>query len=177
MTTRPDRDRAVLATAERQVRQIAGETGWSAPLGIEVRVYPDTATFRNATGEPGWVAARTAGRRIHMQPGAREPTVRHELLHVFVEAQAAAGLPVWFREGVVEYLDRPAGAGSGAVADADLRQREDAGLARQAYAAAARRVAGLVQRYGRATVLGWLRGGLPREVAKASARAELTRSK
>jgi stage II sporulation protein D len=177
MTTQPDRDRSVLAIAEREVRRIATETGWSAPHGIEIRVYPDVATFRNATGEPGWVAARTAGRRIHMQPAAREAVVRHELLHVFVEAQAKAPLPVWFREGLVEYLDRPVPSSPTAVTDAELRQTEDATHARHAYQAAARKVADLVRRYGTATVLGWLTAGLPREVTNASASAEPTKSK
>ena len=100
MTTQPDRDGAVLAAAERQVKEIAGQYGWTPPGGIEIRVYPDVETFRNATGEPGWVAARTSGRRIHLQPaavlrerGALDSTIHHELLHVFVEAQAAAGHP------------------------------------------------------------------------------------
>ena len=81
------------------------------PAGVEIRLYPDLDTFRNVTGEPGWVAARTDGRRVHLQPvallrsrGALESTVRHEMLHVVVESQAAAGLPLWFREGFVEYL-------------------------------------------------------------------------
>jgi stage II sporulation protein D len=164
MTTRPDRDRTVLALAEEQVRKIAAHTGWPAPPLIEIRIYPDTATFRNATGEPGWVAARASGRRISMQPGATLPVIRHELLHVFVTAQSTATLPVWFREGLVEYLDAPATAGSATTLDTDLRQREDPERARQAYAAAARRVSTLVHRYGEAAVLGWLKSGLPSEV-------------
>ena len=119
MTTQPDRDGAVLAGAERQVKEIAGRYGWTPPGGIEVRVYPDVETFRNATGEPGWVAARTSGRRIQLQPaavlrerGALDSTIHHELLHVFVEAQAAAGLPVWFREGLVGYLEHPVRTGA-----------------------------------------------------------------
>ena len=43
---------------------------WPVPTNIEIRVYPDLDTFRNATGEPGWVAAHTEGRRIHLQPVA-----------------------------------------------------------------------------------------------------------
>ena len=106
--------RPVLAAAERQVREIAAAIGWPAPAGIEIRVYPDVETFRNATGEPGWVAARTTGRRIQLQPaallrdrGALDSTLRHELLHVFVEARAASGIPVWFREGLVGIWNIP----------------------------------------------------------------------
>jgi stage II sporulation protein D len=168
MTTQPERDAGVLAVAERQVKAIAERYGWTAPVGVEVRVYPDVETFRNATGEPGWVAARTSGRRIHLQPaavlrarGALDSTIHHELLHVFVEAQAAPGIPVWFREGLVGYLEGSVRTGSGAAPESDLRQREDAVRARRAYASATRRVAELVERYGAPTVMGWLRTGLP----------------
>ncbi len=78
------------AAGERdRARSMAG----AAPAKIEIRVYPDVETFRNATGEPGWVAARTTGSRIDLQPAApRESTIRHELLHVFVESQASSDL-------------------------------------------------------------------------------------
>jgi stage II sporulation protein D len=168
MTTQPDRDATVLAAAERQVREIAVQYAWTPPAAIEIRVYPDVETFRNATGEPGWVAARTSGRRIHLQPaavlrarGALDSTVHHELLHVFVEAQAAPGIPVWFREGLVGYLEHPGRTGSTAAGDGGLRQREDAARARRAYAAAAQKVAILVQRHGVPAVLSWLKSGLP----------------
>jgi stage II sporulation protein D len=168
MTTQPDRDGTVLAAAERQVKEIAGRYGWTPPGGIEISVYPDVETFRNATGEPGWVAARTSGRRIHLQPaavlrarGALDSTIHHELLHVFVEARAAPGIPVWFREGLVGYLEHPARTGAADAPDSDLRQREDAARARRAYAAAAQKVSALVQRHGAPAVLAWLKSGLP----------------
>ena len=144
-----------------------------APAGVEIRLYPDLDTFRNITAEPGWVAARTDGRRVHLQPpavlrshGALESTVRHEMLHVVVESQAAAALPVWFREGLVEYL---AGGGKHAAGaefdqtDRGMRQRGSPAEARHAYEQAAGRVAGLVARYGEAAVVGWVRSGLPAE--------------
>jgi stage II sporulation protein D len=140
---------------------------------VEIRLYPDLDSFRNITGEPGWVAARTDGRRVHLQPaavlrshGALESTVRHEMLHVVVESQAAAGLPVWFREGLVEYLAGPGKHAAGAVSermDRGVRQRAIPAEARRAYEQAAGRVAELVARYGEAVVLGWLRSGLPPE--------------
>jgi stage II sporulation protein D len=167
-STQPEQDRAVLAIAERQVREIAGETRWTVGGAIEIRVYPDVETFRNATGEPGWVAAHTSGRRVELQPagvlrGKRvlESTVRHELLHVFVEEQAKAGLPVWFREGLVGYLERRHG-GAAEVSEADLRQTGDEARARRAYAAAAQRVTELVQKYGSSTVFAWLKTGMPK---------------
>ena len=79
----------------------------------------------------------------------------------------AAGLPPWFREGLVEYLS---GGGARAVRlasgapDSAMRQRASPAEARRAYEQAAGRVAGLVARYGEAAVLGWVRSGLPAEV-------------
>jgi stage II sporulation protein D len=98
--------------------------------------------------------------------GVLEGTMRHEMLHVVVESQADAGLPVWFREGLVEYL---AGAGKHAAGtvseqtDGGVRQRSSPAEARRAYEQAAGRVAGLVARYGEAVVVGWVRSGLPAE--------------
>ncbi len=177
LTTDPQRDSAVLAMADRQMRTVAQRTHWPAPSNLELLVYPDLDTFRDATGEPGWVAAHTVGRRIHLQPAAvlrdrnaLEPTVRHELLHVLVESQSVVGLPLWFREGLVEFLDAPPRTG-GPVripADAELRDTADAARARRAYDAAARAVADLVTRYGEGTVLGWVTGGLPDAVRNTS---------
>jgi hypothetical protein len=94
--------------------------------------------------------------------------LRHELLHVLVEARAAVGLPVWFREGLVGYLEDPGAArGAGSPpADADLRQTMDAQRARRAYGEAAASVAALVGRYGEPAVLSWVVSGLPREVGR-----------
>jgi stage II sporulation protein D len=171
MTTRPAEDRAVLELAER--------TAARGPLprvdGVEIRIYPDLDSFRDATGEPGWVAARTGGRRIQLQPagvlrsrGVLESTVRHELLHVMVEARAAQGLPAWFREGLAGYLEHPIAGAAGSKpvkpSDIDLRQRQDPERARRAYRDATRAVTSLVERHGEAAVLGWLRTGLPADL-------------
>jgi hypothetical protein len=88
------------------------------------------------------------------------------MLHVVVESQAAAGLPVWFREGLVEYLAAQVKLAAGAVSertDRGMRQRGSPAEARRAYEQAAGRVAGLVARYGETAVLSWLRTGLPPE--------------
>jgi stage II sporulation protein D len=177
LTTDTQHDSAILAMADRQMRAVIQRTHWPAPSNVEILVYPDLDTFRDATGEPGWVAAHTVGRRIHLQPAAvlrahnaLEPTVRHELLHVLVESQSAAGLPLWFREGLVEFLDAPPHSG-GPVripADTELRDTADAARARRAYDDAARAVADLVTRYGEATVLSWVTGGLPDAVKNTS---------
>ena len=185
LTTQPDQDRAVLAAAERIERTIAQRTHWPIPPNLELRVYPDLDTFRNATGEPGWVAAHTDGRRIHLQPsavlrakGALDATLTHELAHAFVEAQASPSTALWFREGLVEFLQAGGGAGTARIpAEADLRQTADAARARLAYAQAQAEVGALVQRYGEAAVLDWVKRGLPAEVAKASASQAAPKSK
>jgi len=190
LTTRSDRDGSVLALVERTARSVPQQTGLSVPRDIEVRIYPDVETFRNATGEPGWVAAYTRGRRIHLQTagmlrGTIEDTLRHELLHVAVESQAVPGLPLWFREGLVGYLAKRPTGGSAAdqgvrptiPSDAELRQTEDAARAQRAYAEATRAVGDFANRYGLASVLGWLKTGLPPEVRNASTSQAATKSR
>jgi stage II sporulation protein D len=175
-TTHPDQDGALLAQAERQLRDMAQRTNLVVPRGIEVHLYPDVETFRNATGEPGWVAAHTSGVHIQLQTAT---ALRHELLHVLVEASATAGLPIWFREGLVGYLEDPGAAlpAAKSPSDYDLRQTQNASRARRAYAEATACVASLVRRYREATVLNWLTAGLPREVNAASSSMATTKIK
>ena len=166
----PQRDREALAIAERQIAWAARRTGWPPPDAVVVRVFADVDTFRNATGEPGWVAAHTAGRRIDLQPldalrrrEALPATLRHEVLHVFVEAAAAAGLPLWFHEGVVLWLEGQAhgDAAPRPPADAEFQRGTDPARVRRAYDDAARTVAWLAARYGETAVLDWVKRGLP----------------
>jgi stage II sporulation protein D len=184
-TTRPDQDRPVLQAADRLARMLSLRTRWPFPVGTELRVYPDLDAFRNATGEPGWVAAHTEGHRIDLQPasalrskGALESTLTHELLHVFVESQAAPGLPIWFREGVVSLLEGMQGhTGAQPPRDGALRQTKDAVEARRAYTDAAAAVRSLARTYGEAGVLDWVKRGLPPEVTKASSNPAPAKSK
>ncbi len=185
-TTRPDLDGSVLGLAERVLAEEARRLGFPRPTGVDLRIYPDVETFRNASGEPGWIAARTQGRRIQLQSiaalrrrGSLEQTVRHELLHVIIESQSAPGLPLWFREGLAGYLESTSKAG-GTVripSDFDLRQRDDPDRARRANVAAARAVSALADRYGLSAVLGWLKTGLPTEVRNSSANQPPLKSK
>jgi len=173
MTTQPQQDGMLLALAEKQLDAAISATGFSAPRGINIRAYPDLDTFRNATGEPGWVSAQTSGSQIDLQPitilqsrGVLPSTLRHELLHVLIETQAQPGLPVWFREGLAAVLSESGMTGTGVASE--VRQRTSEVQARQAYADASKRVTGLMNHYGRAAVIGWLRSGLPREVMNAT---------
>ncbi|MFN7997133.1 MAG: SpoIID/LytB domain-containing protein [Bryobacteraceae bacterium] len=173
-TTEPQRDGGVLAIAEREMHGALERTAWQPPRGADIRVYPDVDSFRNATGEPGWVAAYTSGRHIHLQPvavlrsrGALESTLRHESMHLLLESRAAPELPIWFREGLAGYLagsrTRPTGAVPPEV--------------RRAYSDSIRVVTGLAQRYGEATVLGWVSAGLPPDVRNASSNHAATNSR
>jgi stage II sporulation protein D len=157
-TTRPNADRRVLALAEQAYASFAFP--WPKPPQVQIRIYPNLDAFRNATGEPGWVAARTSGTEIEMQPfdvlqqhGALEATVRHEMLHAFVESAARPGLPVWFREGLVEWLLSEKQGGSNEN-DLAVNQRHERTQAQA-------RVADLARRYGRAAVLRFVTDGLP----------------
>ena len=185
LTTNPSQDGPVLALAERVLRAVSERTHWP-PHHLEIYLYPDLDRFRNATGEPGWVAAHTTGERVHLQPaailrsrGILEQTLRHEFLHVLAEFQARADLPLWFREGIVEYLANPPAGGAPAhiPSDADLRQTSDAARARQAYEDSARAVAELARRYGETAVLDWVKRGVPPEVTNTSDSHAATKSK
>jgi stage II sporulation protein D len=174
-TTLPQRDGAVLAAAERALRADIERTGWIPPRSIEIRVYPDAQGFRDATGEPGWVAAYAHGTHIEMQPSTdAERTLRHELLHVLVEANAAPGLPLWFREGLVEYLSgAPMGRGAAHIpSDSDLRQTSDSTRARRAYGEAAAAVAELGRHYGETALLRWVKSGIPSSASRPPANSK-----
>ncbi|MBV9675346.1 MAG: SpoIID/LytB domain-containing protein [Acidobacteriaceae bacterium] len=185
-TTLPGRDADVLTIAESLQEQMEGRLGWKAKDPINIRIYPDLDTFRNATGEPGWVAARSSRSGIDLQPpsvlkahGALRSTLRHEITHVLIEREAHPDLPVWFREGLVEWLcSERRGERSGRLMENnDLRQRGDSARAGQAYALAYQQVADLMNRYGEGTVLGWVRRGLPLAVRNSMVSKAATNSK
>jgi stage II sporulation protein D len=164
---RPDQDRDALAVAGDAVREMERRTGLHSPAAIELRVYPDAETFRNVTGEPGWVLARTNGKRVDLQPtqvlrstGALESTIRYEILHVFLDVQAAPDLPVWFRQGLAEYL-RSGAAHPSNSSVADVRTLSGETRAPSAKAAAAVRVGEMVRREGLQQVISWFKAGLP----------------
>ncbi len=174
-TTRPERDRALLPLATRMMHQAEGSTGLLYNGSAKLKVYATVVAFRDATGEPGWVAASTRGRTIRMQPtdvlrnaGTLESTLQHELLHMLVEQHAKPGTPLWFREGLVLYLAQPNGvtrtsAEFDSVAALEKALRNPAGEQemRQAYAEAQARVVRLVAQNGRETVIRWLQEGVP----------------
>ena len=146
-----------------------------------IQVYPTVAMFRDATGEPGWVAASTRGNRIRLQPtgvlGERLPAVlRHELLHLIVEGNARANTPLWFREGLVillagEEQPPPQIRMSPRQIDQAIQTRRNQDEMQQAYAAAAALVRDLDRKHGRRQLIEWLRSGLPGEAASFAQRS------
>lgn len=121
-----------------------------------VRIYPTVSAFRDATGQPGTVAAVTSGSTIRLQPAATlrarnvlDSTLLHEMLHVVLEANTTAKHPLWFREGMVLVLANEA--------PSDPQYRD-----------AVQRVRQLIDRFGRSAVDGWWKSGLPRDAGPDS---------
>jgi stage II sporulation protein D len=183
LTTRAQRDRALLPLATRYLHAAEESTGLVYQARPKLKVYGTVAEYRDATGEPGWVAASTRGRTIQMQPpevlreaGVLDSTLRHELLHMLIDSHAAAGTPRWLREGLVLYLSQPGDpppvqvstAGNAAL-EKSLRSPQSEEELREAYAQARSRVAHLVQQRGKETVLEWLQhGGIPPDLLSSS---------
>jgi stage II sporulation protein D len=111
-------DAAVLLPAAERALHFAQErTGWSVGGRPQVKIYPSIAVYRDATGEPGWVAASTFGNTVRLQPistlqrtHSLDSTLRHEFLHMLIETNAAPSAPLWLREGLAIYLADPQAA-------------------------------------------------------------------
>jgi stage II sporulation protein D len=184
LSTQPDVDAGILPIAERILKEDEEAIGWKAAAGVRLQVYATLDSYRDTTGQPGWVAASTRGKTIRLQPLAElkkrsivESTLRHEIFHVLVEAKAKAATPLWFREGIVLFLASPNATETAAVSltdeqiEAVLRQPRNRDEVQKAYAAAQSRVAGLIQERGKETVLSWLGGGIPGDVQGTSGRS------
>jgi stage II sporulation protein D len=165
-STRPSQDGAVLGIAEKVLHDAESRVGRRYEGRPSLRVYPSVAAYRDATGEPGWIAASTRGSTVRLQPaqvlrskGVLESTLLHEMLHVVIEQRARPNLPEWFREGLVLWLadpNRPASGGTATMGNPRTESEQ-----RRAYEAARSRVKQLVEKNGRTVVLSWLERGLP----------------
>jgi stage II sporulation protein D len=174
-TTRLSHDRRLIPIADRLVREIEQDTGARFERRPVLRAYPTVSTFRDSTGEPGWMAASTRGRMIRLQPiealaASLENTLEHELLHVLIAESAGASLPAWFSEGLVLALSEPDRKillpNRRAMRDIERslqrpRTREELNLAyREAHAV----VRELIATHGKRTVLEWVKRGIPRDI-------------
>jgi stage II sporulation protein D len=155
---------------DRTLADAEKRAGWQLTGRPQVRVFPTVAAYRDATGEPGFVAASARGGIIRMQPegvlraaGRLEATLRHEFLHLLLGAKARQPLPAWFEEGLVMCLEEPGGPLT-RWTNEDLlllqKARSESEL-RRGYQAARARVAALLRSNGWETVLSWLGRGLP----------------
>lgn len=176
LSVQPDQDAPVLQAAEKILPAMESELGWKLDFKPQLKVYPTLDTYRDSTGQPGWIAAFTRAQTIRLQPLAvlekklvLESTLRHELTHLLIEVRARAGTPVWFREGLVLYfaetnqkfqpVQMSAPDLEKAFAHPDDRQQLE-----KAYAAARTRVAQMIQQNGKETVLRWLNEGMPSQL-------------
>jgi stage II sporulation protein D len=172
-STQVNEDLEALGAAQKALDQLQSELGWKLDFKVQLRVFPSLDTYRDVTGQPGWIAAYTRGHNISLQPLAvlkkksiLESTLRHELAHLLVEAHAQAGTPLWFREGLVPYLVDPNARFEPVVMperemEAELEGPRSRESLERSYAAARTRVAQLAQQNGRNTLLEWLSAGLP----------------
>jgi len=174
LTTRETTDQPIAALGDRLLTEAEHKTGASIPFRPRIKVFATVAEFRDATGEPGWVAASTKGETIRLQPstalrarGVLETTLRHEMLHLAVEREAHARAPLWFREGLVLWLADPVRPAARAVAmpDRALTSPRSEAEMRSAYASVHGRVRALGVRHGKEQLLRWLREGLPESPA------------
>jgi stage II sporulation protein D len=155
------------------------ESGLPMQVHPVIEVYPSVAMYRDATGEPGWVAASTRKDHVRLEPPnvlsvRLADVLRHEFLHMLVESNAGPNIPLWFREGVVVYLtgeEQWPGSVSLSPAQIDeiIASRRSQSAMKNAYAAAAALVSALDRQYGRAELMMWLRSGIPRSVLNGSA--------
>ncbi|MBZ5527805.1 MAG: SpoIID/LytB domain-containing protein [Acidobacteriia bacterium] len=174
LSTQPEEDTALLDLAEKILKENEAAAGWKIGFRVRLKVFSTLKSYRDTTGQAGWVAATTRGNTIRLQPLAvlkqkrvLESTLRHELFHVLVESRGQAELPLWFREGLVLYLSAPEEKDKDEAAMSDRRMEKilenpaSREQMQQTYRAARMRVAQLFLKFGRAAVLDWLSSGIP----------------
>jgi stage II sporulation protein D len=139
---------------------------------FEVVVHATTADFITATGQPGWAAGATRGRRIELQPldllrrrGILNTTLRHEMTHAVIEALGGPpGPPRWMAEGLAihvagEFAKLPQIDNKNRLSREDLERKlmRSASLteSRKLYAMAYYEVRAMIEAEGESSV--WLR--------------------
>ncbi len=135
---------------------------------IEITIYSTTADFIAATGQSGWAAGVTRGKRIELQPlsllkrrGILETTLRHELAHSFIEVLSRGKAPRWLSEGLAIHFAGEGAALTRVESNSKLTREElERRLSRPAsvkemrelYGAAYKEVSALIQSRGEAGV-------------------------
>ncbi|MBA3440469.1 MAG: SpoIID/LytB domain-containing protein, partial [Pyrinomonadaceae bacterium] len=103
-----------LEAARRDVAQrlSAASLNFNEAMVLDIYVHNMTGEFISATGQPSWVAAvTTRNSRIDLQPlavlrrrGILTTTLRHEYVHVVIEALSQRRPPRWLIEGLAAYV-------------------------------------------------------------------------
>jgi SpoIID/LytB domain protein len=135
---------------------------------FEVVIHASTADFIAASGQSGWAAGVTRGRRIELQPltllrkrRILDKTLRHELAHAVIEVLSAGRAPRWLSEGLAIHV-----AGEGAAMsriqlkrrftreqlERELSRPAPANVMRELYAAAYREVIAMIRAEGEGSV-------------------------
>ena len=137
--------------------------GLEAPVpDLEIIFNETTGNFVGRTGMPPWAAAATRNNKIELQPlkllkqrRILETTLRHELVHVFVDTIGSGQTPRWFAEGMALHLagegrllERPRETMSIEAVEQALVSPKSASEMKSAYAAAYYRVKELIRREG-----------------------------
>jgi stage II sporulation protein D len=156
----------MLEAAYRNLEQRLNKASLAMPdtARTELMIYATTGDFTGATGQPAWAAAVTRGRTIHLQPlrtlqqrGVLFTTLRHEYVHVVIEALSRGRAPRWLAEGLAIHVAGEGALYSGvkniAEIPADELERRlsvpaSAREMRELYAAAWRAVARLIRTEG-----------------------------
>jgi stage II sporulation protein D len=180
LSQNPESDAQILPIADRILGENENSIGWKLTFRPRLQVFPTIDTYRNETGQPGWVAASTRLHTIRLQPIAQlksksilESTLRHELFHLLIESKSRAGIPLWFREGLALYLASPENTATpatemtGQQLEAQLLHPTSREEMERAYAVAKQKVQTLIQQFGRQKVLSWLTAGLPAVINSA----------
>jgi stage II sporulation protein D len=78
---------------------------------VEIVINKTAGDFVGRTGVPAWTAAATRNARIELQPlavlkqrGILETTLRHELVHVVIDAIGGNQTPRWLAEGIALHV-------------------------------------------------------------------------
>ena len=135
---------------------------------LEVVINETTGDFVGRTGMSPWAVAATKNNRMELQPLALlkqrrilETTLRHELVHVLIDAMGGGQTPRWLTEGMAVHLagegklierEEPANSVSVEGVEQALASAKSADDMRRAYAAAHKLVKELIRAEGEGKV-------------------------
>ena len=155
----------LLETNRTELLQHVTSAGIDAQFpNLEVVFNESTGDFVGRTGMPAWAAAATKKNKIELQPfkllkqrRILETTLRHELVHVLIDAIGGGQTPRWLSEGMAIFLagegrllenKRQTSSISAAMVEQALTAPKSAGEMKSAYAAAYNLVKQLIRSEG-----------------------------